>query len=191
MLVSTSIISFTSIDVRVATTKPDHHVSTSSSHHRRIMPVRLKCLLENGEPPLLPRRKNGTIDTNSAKSVGLVKLLTEIRQCERQLTSSPVFTTENDSPSLERSYDFSYSTDPPSSQISVAESERESDGRAEEPPKLPLLVTVETQEPQQPEIDQASYTTLRVTYLLVTLVVMLADGLQGECRAHVTDANST
>jgi hypothetical protein len=149
------------------------------------MPTRLKCLLENGEPPLLPRRKNGTTDTCTTKSDGLAKLLTEIRQCERQLSCSPVFPAETDTPSLERSYDFSYSTDPPSSQISVAESEQESDEHAAEttePLKLPLLVTVETQEPQQPGIDQASYTTLRVTYLLVTLVVMLADGLQGECR---------
>jgi hypothetical protein len=28
--------------------------------------------------------------------------------------------------------------------------------------------------------DQSSYTTLRITYLLVTLVIMLADGLQGK-----------
>jgi hypothetical protein len=155
------------------------------------MPVRLKCLLENVEPPLLPRRKNGTIDTSSAKSGGLVKLLTEIRQCERQLSSSPVFAAESGSPSLERSYDFSYSTDPPSSQISVAESEQAREGQEAEPLKLPLLVTVKTQEPQQPGIDQASYTTLRVTYLLVTLVVMLADGLQGEHRKRVVARNST
>jgi hypothetical protein len=157
------------------------------------MPTRLKCLLENGELPLLPRRKNGTFDTSAAKSDGLVKLLTEIRQCERQLSCSPVFPADTDTPSLERSYDFSYSTDPPSSQISVAESEQESDAHGVETEhlKLPLLVTVEAQEPQQPVTDQASYTTLRVTYLLVTLVVMLADGLQGGYLQHVTDANSS
>ena len=34
--------------------------------------------------------------------------------------------------------------------------------------------------------DQASFLSLRITYLIVTLVVMLADGLQGKSNTDIT-----
>ena len=54
--------------------------------------------------------------------------------------------------------------------------------KAEEP--LVKATTTTT----SPKEDQASFLSLRITYLIVTLVVMLADGLQGKeknCRLVV------
>ena len=55
--------------------------------------------------------------------------------------------------------------------------------KAEEP-----LVKATTTTTTSPKEDQASFLSLRITYLIVTLVVMLADGLQGKeknCRLLV------
>jgi hypothetical protein len=150
------------------------------------MPFRSKLLIEASEPPALfaPRRKRGTIAEVSPRHDRLEKLLAEIR-CygHQQSLKAQMLLAESDAPSLERSFEFSDASDPPSSEISVVGSEElgcEGDAVAcHEPLSLPLLVTVK-QEPATTEAaNHSSFTTLRVTYLLVTLVIMLADGLQG------------
>jgi uncharacterized membrane protein len=131
------------------------------------------------------------IDDVSARHDRLEKLLAEIR-CygHQQSLRARMLLAESDAPSLERSFEFSDASDPPSSEISVVGSEEfgcEVDAASlscHEPLSPPLLVTVK-QEPATTEAtNHSSFTTLRVTYLLVTLVIMLADGLQGTTRVR-------
>lgn len=56
------------------------------------------------------------------------------------------------------------------------------DQMMDDPGSLPSLLGVE---------KKTSFTTLRLTYLLVTLVVMLADGLQGMCNSCGSIVNLT
>jgi hypothetical protein len=123
------------------------------------------------------------IDTVSPKPDRLGKLLAEIRRYyRRQSLSSQILLAENDTPSLERSYAFSDASFPPSTDISIVGSDLEREAEVvlcDEPLSPPVLVTV-TQEPARTDDKNSSFTTLRVAYLSVTLVIMLADGLQGK-----------
>jgi len=153
------------------------------------MPFRSRDLLEPNE--LLPPRKRftGTL-ASLPKKYRLQDLLSEIRSYSRQpsIEESMDFlqdmdsSVEDESPELETSWELSVSSEPPSS--SSMNSLPSDKGQVVNalPASPPVLVTVR-QEKEDPDTRNTSFSSLRITYLLVTLVVMLADGMQGKPRA--------
>lgn len=96
-----------------------------------------------------------------------------------------------DIPGTEESLELSKEWDDPPSSVNSSEDDITDEDSIDDV-KVALLVNVPplmvvpeptTQEEKQPspQCPKESFTALRITYLLVTLVIMLADGLQGAC----------
>lgn len=79
---------------------------------------------------------------------------------------------------LDSMMDFSSSVDFPSSHDSLSSQDESKD--LSQRLSAPLLASEDGDERQEEKHENHSFAVLRVTYLLVTLVIMLADGLQGE-----------